>query len=185
MPSSLKAADETVQNVQCKVGKTMQRQGEKKRKRKTKPKAKMKQRKETRGKQRVEWSGVEWSGVIKNNDHFAISWQITIHQIVQITDISQWREHFGTLSTSQPRSAPLFVSPPRLPIPFWWVGSAAAVRMASAIRLHQFYGNKLLLCLWLSCWPTSLMPSSCSLPLLGSCWRVSELSWLESRWVWA
>lgn len=26
---------------------------------------------------------------IKNNDHFAISWQITIHQIVQITDISQ------------------------------------------------------------------------------------------------
>lgn len=85
MPSSLKAADETVQNVQCKVGKTMQQQGEK---REEEDKAESENEAKKRN-QREAASRVEWSGVIKNNDHFAISWQITIHQIVQITDISQ------------------------------------------------------------------------------------------------
>lgn len=81
MPPSLKAADETVQNVQCKVGKTMQRinWGKKEEEDKAQSENEAKKRNQR----------VEWSGVIKNNDHFAISWQITIHQIVQITDISQ------------------------------------------------------------------------------------------------
>lgn len=138
----------------------------------TKPKAKMKQRKE---KKTVGRGRKEWSGVIKNNDHFAISWQITIHQIVQITDISQWREHFGTLSTSQPlslySSCFLQLYPSSFVHPFWWVASAA-VRMATAIRLHQFYGNKLLLCLCL------LLTNFLDLPLaLSFSSTVSHSAW--------
>jgi len=65
---------------------------------------------------------------IKNNDHFAISWQITIHQIVQITDISQWRT---------PRSTS--------DLDFCNADRATTTTMTmTAIRLHQFYGNKLL-----------------------------------------
>jgi len=107
----------------------------------------------------------ETSGVIKNNDHFAISWQITIHQIVQITDISQWREFSPSL--------PLSVFPSALPF-LWWVGSAA-VRMATAIRLHQFYGNKLL-------WPLPLLALLLSLNRYLSGPVAAAGEWVELSW---
>lgn len=65
---------------------------------------------------------------IKNNDHFAISWQITIHQIVQITDISQWRTPRSTSDLD-------FCNADR---------PSTTTMTMTAIRLHQFYGNKLL-----------------------------------------
>jgi len=108
--------------------------------------------------------------VIKNNDHVAISWQITIHQIVQITDISQWRE----LLPSKPcLTAHSFL---------WWVGSAA-VRMATAIRLHQFYGNKLF-------WSLPHFAPFFSLLLslsLNRCLTrpvAAAGEWVELSWVW-
>lgn len=61
--------------------------------------------------------------------------------------------------------------------PFWWVRNAADTT-ATAIRFHQFYGNKLLLPLPLS--PLSLSLSIClfcSDMVRNSCWRIS--------WVWA
>lgn len=91
---SLKAADETTKAARCamqRVGKTMQRQqlqtkmGKKRKRKEQSNKAES----ENEAKKRNQRAEGQWSGVIKNNDHFAISWQITIHQIVQITDISQ------------------------------------------------------------------------------------------------